>query len=104
MSEKSSDEPVAVEADPTEEKSVEPVIHIFPEWCKGCGICVAFCPKKVLVMGKDQKAHVAHEEKCIRCYFCARRCPDLAITLRETNGHRKEDPDTGVRVEEEGDD
>jgi 2-oxoglutarate ferredoxin oxidoreductase subunit delta len=104
MSEKSSDEPVAVETDPNKEKSTEPVIYIFPEWCKGCRICVAFCPKQVLVMGKDQKAHVAHEENCIRCYLCARRCPDLAITLRETDGQRKEDPDTGVSVEEEGDD
>ncbi len=103
MSEKSSDEPIAVETGPTEEKSKETTIHIFPEWCKGCGICVAFCPKQVLVMGKDQKAHVAHPEKCIRCFLCARRCPDLAITVMESNGRREDDPDTGVRVEEEGD-
>jgi 2-oxoglutarate ferredoxin oxidoreductase subunit delta len=56
-------------------------VHIFPEWCKGCGICVAFCPKQVLEMGKDQKAHVAHPERCIRCYLCARRCPDFAVSV-----------------------
>lgn len=56
-------------------------VHIYAEWCKGCAICVAFCPKKVLEMGDDLKAHVAHPEKCIRCALCARRCPDFAITV-----------------------
>jgi 2-oxoglutarate ferredoxin oxidoreductase subunit delta len=57
------------------------LVHIFPEWCKGCGICVAFCPKQVLEMGKDQKAHVVYPERCIRCYMCARRCPDFAVSV-----------------------
>ena len=26
------------------------------DWCKGCGICVAFCPKKVLAMDNQDKA------------------------------------------------
>jgi len=26
------------------------------EWCKGCGICVAFCPKDVLVLDEEGKA------------------------------------------------
>jgi len=30
-------------------------------------------------MGKDQKAHVAHPEKCIECGLCARRCPEFAV-------------------------
>ena len=59
----------------------EPRVHIYAEWCKGCGICVAFCPKNVLEMGEDLKAHVVHPEKCIRCALCARRCPDFAITV-----------------------
>jgi 2-oxoglutarate ferredoxin oxidoreductase subunit delta len=58
-------------------------VHIFPDWCKGCGICVAFCPKKVLEMGRNQKAFVAHPEACIRCFLCARRCPDFAVTITE---------------------
>ena len=24
------------------------------KWCKGCGICVAFCPKQVLVLKKGK--------------------------------------------------
>ena len=58
-------------------------VHIFPDWCKGCGICVAFCPKQVLEMGNDQKAHVAHPEKCIECALCARRCPEFAVFVSE---------------------
>jgi 2-oxoglutarate ferredoxin oxidoreductase subunit delta len=60
-------------------------IHVFPEWCKGCGICVAFCPTGVLEM-KDQKAVVAHADKCVRCYLCVRRCPDFAIGIEDRKG------------------
>ena len=60
-------------------------IHVFPDWCKGCGICVAFCPTGVLEM-KDQKAVVANPGKCVRCYLCARRCPDFAIGIEDSEG------------------
>ncbi len=68
-------------------------IHVFPEWCKGCGICVAFCPKQVLEM-KGQKAVVAHPERCVRCYLCARRCPDFAIGIADENGRVDEKQET----------
>jgi 2-oxoglutarate ferredoxin oxidoreductase subunit delta len=71
------------EQPPVQQAEVRSYVHIFHEWCKGCGICVAFCPKQVLEMGPDQKAHVAHPENCIRCYLCARRCPDLAVTVTD---------------------
>ena len=60
-------------------------VHVFPNWCKGCGICVEFCPTSVLQM-KDQKAVVAYPEKCVRCYLCARRCPDFAIGIKDRRG------------------
>ncbi|EFK07030.1 putative ferredoxin [delta proteobacterium NaphS2] len=53
------------------------------DWCKGCGICAAFCPKEVLVMDDQDKAHWANPEKCINCGLCELRCPDLAIKLEE---------------------
>ncbi len=51
------------------------------DWCKGCGICVAFCPKNVLELNKDEKAFAARPEDCICCKQCELRCPDLAIEI-----------------------
>lgn len=51
-------------------------------WCKGCGICAAFCPRKVLKIIED-KVFVEKEENCIRCGQCELRCPDYAIWLEE---------------------
>ena len=51
------------------------------DWCKGCGICVAFCPKKVLSL-KREKVDIA-PEGCILCGQCELRCPDYAIYLEE---------------------
>jgi len=55
---------------------------INPKWCKGCGICVAFCPKKVLEV-KHEKIVIARGEDCIKCGMCELRCPDYAIFVRE---------------------
>lgn len=51
--------------------------------CKGCGICVEFCPKQVLVVNPIEKVEVAHEENCILCRQCEMRCPDFAIFVKE---------------------
>ncbi len=51
------------------------------EWCKGCGICVAFCPKGVLELDNEEKACWTYPDKCINCGLCELRCPDLAIEL-----------------------
>ena len=58
--------------------------------CKGCGLCVEFCPKGVLVLAKDKinkKGHhpveAANIEKCIACAFCATMCPDCIITVEK---------------------
>ncbi len=52
------------------------------EWCKGCGICVEFCPKDSLAMDEMEKAKLAYPEKCNSCGMCELRCPDLAIELK----------------------
>jgi len=60
------------------------------DWCKGCGICVSFCPKNVLELDGKEKAKAVRPEDCICCMLCELRCPDLAIEVlieqEETHG------------------
>jgi 2-oxoglutarate ferredoxin oxidoreductase subunit delta len=56
-------------------------VTIFGMWCKGCGLCVAFCPTGVLEF-KGDEVIVAHPEKCSACHWCDTHCPDLAIVVR----------------------
>lgn len=58
--------------------------------CKGCGLCIDACPKKLLVLDKDRlniKGHspavMTDMEKCIGCAFCATMCPDCVITVEK---------------------
>jgi 2-oxoglutarate ferredoxin oxidoreductase subunit delta len=62
-------------------KKVKEII-VNTEWCKGCGICVHFCPKKVLKLDKGNKAVVADLDSCIGCKLCELRCPDFAIEVK----------------------
>lgn len=58
-------------------------LTINKEWCKGCGICVAFCPKQVLALN-NEKAEIVNIENCISCGLCELRCPDSAIYIGGT--------------------
>lgn len=49
--------------------------------CKGCGICVGFCPKKVLELDAMGKILVVNEQACVCCGLCEMRCPDYAIEV-----------------------
>lgn len=51
--------------------------------CKGCGICVEFCPKKVLTVNQLDKVEIDNEKNCILCRQCEMRCPDFAIFVRQ---------------------
>lgn len=51
--------------------------------CKGCGICVAFCPKKVLAVNELEKVEAVNEKACIQCRQCEMRCPDYAIFVHK---------------------
>ena len=54
-------------------------LKVYLERCKGCGICVEFCPKKVLEVSELEKVVVMREQDCIKCKQCEMRCPDFAI-------------------------
>lgn len=63
-------------------KDASPKLFIKREYCKGCGICVEFCPSKILYM-YDGKVHVKEKDNCKQCGLCELRCPDYAIYLKE---------------------
>ncbi|MBI4775765.1 MAG: 4Fe-4S binding protein [Deltaproteobacteria bacterium] len=65
-----------------ESKDQSSRIVVNRDWCKGCGICVEFCPRKVLELDREEKAVVKHPDQCDRCGICRLRCPDLAIELK----------------------
>ena len=57
--------------------------------CKGCGLCVEVCPKKVLEISSEVNtkgyfpAYQAHPEDCNHCAMCCVMCPDVAIEITE---------------------
>jgi 2-oxoglutarate ferredoxin oxidoreductase subunit delta len=57
-------------------------VIIFGMWCKGCGICVEFCPTGVLTL-EDDRPIVTKPENCTGCHWCDTHCPDLAIVVRQ---------------------
>ena len=58
--------------------------------CKGCGLCVEVCPKKIVELKNDvlnakgyHPAGVTDADKCIGCAFCATICPDCVIKVEK---------------------
>lgn len=45
-------------------------ITVLKERCKGCNICVGFCPKKILALDTLGKVYVIDEQACINCGQC----------------------------------
>ncbi|HOP86943.1 MAG TPA: ferredoxin family protein [Syntrophorhabdaceae bacterium] len=62
-------------------------IKIDQERCKGCSLCVEFCPKKALFISEklNMKGYfvAAFDEKkeCTGCISCVLVCPDVAIEV-----------------------
>ena len=67
--------------------SIESKVIIDKEECKGCKLCIEFCPKDVLEISKtsNQKgyfpAQVANPENCTACGNCYTICPDVCIEI-----------------------
>lgn len=63
-------------------------IFVDEEVCKGCGLCVSVCPKKILELSPEKLNSKGYspstcidQDACITCTFCATICPDMAITV-----------------------
>jgi len=60
-------------------------VIIIDDRCKGCGFCVAYCPRGVLRLSSqfNKKGYhppeVVDAEKCVNCHFCEVLCPEFAI-------------------------
>ena len=61
-------------------------VSINQSLCKGCGRCVAICPKKILFINEDEVADCTDKNDCIACRQCEYHCPDFAIVMGEYNG------------------
>ena len=60
------------------------------ELCKGCGLFVRACPKKILQLSKTKlnakgyhPAEMTDIDACIACASCARTCPDVVIRIEK---------------------
>ncbi len=56
--------------------------------CKGCGLCVGACTKKILILDEQHlnangypPATLTDLSQCIGCAACAIMCPECAIRV-----------------------
>ncbi|MEN6389951.1 MAG: 4Fe-4S binding protein [Syntrophomonas sp.] len=61
--------------------------YIFPEYCKGCGLCKEKCPNDTLIWSDKLGVYGTptvtpkDEDSCIACRICEMVCPDCAIKI-----------------------
>jgi 2-oxoglutarate ferredoxin oxidoreductase subunit delta len=77
-------------------------VTIFGTWCKGCGICIEFCPQGVFENNGQGRPIVANPEKCTACHWCDTHCPDLAITVRRLDPEEIEELEELTELAEKG--
>lgn len=63
-------------------------IQINAALCKGCGYCVAACPKKALRLSEEfnpagYNFALVNTAECIGCGTCYTVCPDYVYTIVE---------------------
>lgn len=71
-------------------------ITVEHDLCKGCGICMLFCPTKILeadkstpwgghnprlIAGGETKCLLVRGKNGVACRLCEKRCPDAAIMV-----------------------
>lgn len=69
------------------EAKIKGYIEIDQELCKGCQICIAFCPKDVISLSDKLNASsylpalFNDSGECTGCAICAVVCPEVAIEV-----------------------
>jgi 2-oxoglutarate ferredoxin oxidoreductase subunit delta len=62
---------------------------LFSERCKGCAMCIHFCPKEILSASDKVNllgytyTKVDNEDECSQCKNCELVCPDMAIKVMD---------------------
>jgi 2-oxoglutarate ferredoxin oxidoreductase subunit delta len=63
-------------------------LAIATDRCKGCGLCVAVCPKAILVLDASvvnelgyHPVRLTEPAACTSCALCARVCPDTVFAV-----------------------
>jgi 2-oxoglutarate ferredoxin oxidoreductase subunit delta len=85
----------------TQDEKMAGRIIINTERCKGCGLCVAVCPKSGIVLAKKSNksgyfpAQPSNAD-CTGCAVCAIICPDATIEVQQ------DDPGKGKVVTKPG--
>lgn len=62
-------------------------VYLIPDRCKGCELCVHFCPQGVLETSTERNVKGYHypsvvkdkENDCVHCEFCTLICSEFAI-------------------------
>jgi 2-oxoglutarate ferredoxin oxidoreductase subunit delta len=59
-------------------------VFLKKDHCKGCELCIEFCPRNVLARSKGFNAKGYHNPvvtngDCINCRLCVTVCPEFAI-------------------------
>jgi len=82
----STETPPAADATPEGPLTPRPLrrgeVRVFGQWCKGCGLCIAFCPRNVFAAGSDGHPLAVYPERCTACMWCVEHCPDFAIVVQ----------------------
>lgn len=62
-------------------------IEVSDDLCKGCGLCVYYCPPQVIELSARislrgyHPADLKDPDRCTGCALCGKVCPDLAIEV-----------------------
>lgn len=67
--------------------TVKGSIQISQELCKGCELCISFCPKRLISVSNKLNAAgylpavFSDNDECTGCAICALVCPEVAIEV-----------------------